>query len=479
MSFNYTVTLSDPNSSLTAQEAAGCVANLRAALDIYSRHLEGAGTIDVLLKIGTEGGDRASGRSPEAVFVRQLLDGRNLAEPGAVSELRTGADPNGATCDIELTMSPAYLRSIIWLDPDPTNRATPVPAGKFDAVSLFLHELGHGLGFNGYGDEDGHVTGNFVTTYDALVQQQGGNPVFTGAHAMAAYGRAVPLSTGEFANYHHYGRVSADGLDFNQMEGSTYAPAGYRWFLDKLDLAFLRDLGIRTVESPIADPGGSRFQGFAANDVFTGGVGADTIDGGGGNDQVFGGAGNDSVSASDGSNYLRGDEGDDRITGGIGFDDINGNMGNDTASGGFGTDWVVGGKDNDLLSGDAGDDLVYGNLGNDTVHGGDGNDIVRGGQGEDTMTGGAGNDFLAGDRGSDTMTGGAGADIFHTHGEAGLDRVIDFNLLEGDRVNLAPGTVYTAHQVGGDTVIDMTGGGQMVLVGVQFSSLTEGWIFGA
>jgi hypothetical protein len=34
-------------------------------------------------------------------------------------------------------------------------------------------------------------------------------------------------------------------------------------------------------------------------------------------------------------------------------------------------------------------------------------------------------------------------------------------------------------QVGADTVINMTGGGQMILVGVSMSSLTPGWIFGA
>ena len=39
------------------------------------------------------------------------------------------------------------------------------------------------------------------------------------------------------------------------------------------------------------------------------------------------------------------------------------------------------------------------------------------------------------------------------------------------------GTVYTVSQVGADTVIDMEGGGQMVLANVQFSSLTAGWIF--
>ena len=75
--------------------------------------------------------------------------------------------------------------------------------------------------------------------------------------------------------------------------------------------------------------------------------------------------------------------------------------------------------------------------------------------------------------------GGAGADIFSTHGEAGIDRVTDFSLAEGDRVQLAPGTQYTLAQVGADTVINMTGGGQMTLVGVSMGSLTPGWIFGA
>lgn len=91
--------------------------------------------------------------------------------------------------------------------------------------------------------------------------------------------------------------------------------------------------------------------------------------------------------------------------------------------------------------------------------------------------GGAGNDFVSGDRGSDTLTGGTGADTFHTFSGAGLDRVTDFSRAEGDRVFVLG--AYTVSQVGADVVIDLTGGTQMVLVGVQQASLTGHWIFGS
>ena len=149
-----------------------------------------------------------------------------------------------------------------------------------------------------------------------------------------------------------------------------------------------------------------------------------------------------------------------------------------------GADVLTGGGLNDLLQGfggadtmegGAGLDIMNGNTGDDTLSGGDGIDVVRGGKDNDIIFGGAGNDFLAGDRGSDTLTGGTGADTFHIFSGAGLDRVTDFNRVEGDRV-FVTGT-YTVSQVGADVVIDLTGGTQMVLVGVQQTSLTGDWIF--
>lgn len=183
------------------------------------------------------------------------------------------------------------------------------------------------------------------------------------------------------------------------------------------------------------------------------------------------------AAAGDGLDYLRGEDGDDQIFGGFGFDDVHGNMGNDTVSGGEGGDWVVGGKDHDRLFGDEGDDIVYGNLGDDTCEGGTGADLVRGGQGNDILRGGDGADFISGDLGDDTASGGAGPDIFNSFGAAGVDRVLDFNRGEGDQVRLDPGSTFTVAQVGGDTVVSVGGGAQVILVGVQMSGLTGNWIF--
>lgn len=203
-----------------------------------------------------------------------------------------------------------------------------------------------------------------------------------------------------------------------------------------------------------------RLRGNALDNRLTGGAGADTIEGGTGLD------------------VLRGEDGDDLILGGADFDDAHGNMGDDTLHGGAGDDWVVGGKDQDLLFGDEGRDVVLGNLGADTLHGGDGDDVVRGGQDDDWLAGGDGADFLSGDRGADTLHGGAGADRFHTFADGGVDRVMDFNRAEGDRVELLPGALAatTFSQVGGDVVVESGGGGRLILAGVQLSSLTDGWI---
>jgi hypothetical protein len=234
--------------------------------------------------------------------------------------------------------------------------------------------------------------------------------------------------------------------------------------------------------APIGNAGGNNLSAFVAKDFPT--PGNDDLLANPNFAEIHAGLGNDTITGAAVQDYLRGDEGDDSISGGSGFDDANGNMGNDTIHGNGGDDYSVGGKNDDLLFGDDGNDIVWGNLGNDTCDGGNGNDQCRGGQGDDSISGGAGDDFISGDRGNDTESGGGGADIFHGSQDAGIDKVLDFNLAEGDRVQLDPGTTFTVTQVGADTVIDMgpSANGapnEMILVGVQASTLTGSWIFGA
>jgi large repetitive protein len=192
--------------------------------------------------------------------------------------------------------------------------------------------------------------------------------------------------------------------------------------------------------------------------VLSGSVNSDVITGTAQANMVAGGEGTDTIG---------GDAGDDTIAGDAGDDNLQGNTGLDSIAGGTGTDTLHGGQDTDLVQGGADNDVVFGDRGADTVHGGQGDDLVLGGDGDD---------YVSGDRGSDTLTGGAGADVFHGFGGAGLDVVTDFSRAEGDLVRLDAGTTYTAAQVGADTVITISGGGQMILAGVQLASLTDGWI---
>jgi Ca2+-binding RTX toxin-like protein len=275
------------------------------------------------------------------------------------------------------------------------------------------------------------------------------------------------------------------------------SPAGRYFLLEGLSFPGARLaswLAFGDDEPPISFP----YEVTSGDDSITGGQHDDQLWGGPGDDTILGGGGDDDINGAysdlpndDGSNYLRGGDGNDYVHGGAEFDDINGNVGDDEAYGGPGDDWVLGGQGDDKLWGDSktwshqidaiidvgeGADFLHGNLGDDTIDAGPGADTVLGGQGEDRLIGGAGNDWLSGDRGSDTISGGGGADTFHASNTSGVDRVLDFNRAEGDRIQLDPGTSYSVSEAGAGVVIEFSGGAQVVLAGMSLASLTEGWI---
>jgi Ca2+-binding RTX toxin-like protein len=263
------------------------------------------------------------------------------------------------------------------------------------------------------------------------------------------------------------------------MEGfSVPVPTMLDWLVSQDTNAALSTIfsGNDTVEVYDFARGGNLIRTYGGNDTVSG------VDG----DTVFGGTGNDVIriglsptgfrASSDARNFLRGEEGNDSIQGGLWFNDINGNTGNDTIWGGNSADWLLGGQDNDNLSGFGGDDIMNGNLGSDTVDAGAGNDIVRGGQSNDLLRGGTGDDWISGDLGTDSLNGGTGADTFHFSVGSGSDWIFDFKRSEGDRILLDAGMTWTANQQGADVIVNISGGGQIVLSGVQMSSLTGDWI---
>lgn len=118
-------------------------------------------------------------------------------------------------------------------------------------------------------------------------------------------------------------------------------------------------------------------------------------------------------------------------------DTVNMGSGNDTVIGGGGSLVAHGGAGDDLLIGNDGSDAFRGGANNDTLQGKGGNDVLRGDAGNDSLDGGAGSDLLIGGTGDDLLIGGSEADTFiWLEGDTGTDHIQDFNMSEGDKLDL-------------------------------------------
>ncbi len=202
-----------------------------------------------------------------------------------------------------------------------------------------------------------------------------------------------------------------------------------------------------------------------------GGGGADSISDQGGNDTLlgeagadtlYGGSDNDSLSGGDDNDVLRGGVGSDTLNGGAGFDiadysidevaavtvGLNTNSavtstGNDSLTA---IEGVKGTNFNDALTGDGLENLLDGGGGDDVLITGGNNDTLWGGAGRDALDGGTENDALRGD-GQD--------DRFIFNGPSfGVDSILDFTPLDGDRIVLGSGISQTSFQIAVDADAD-------------------------
>ncbi|ATG48473.1 hypothetical protein CEW89_13405 [Celeribacter ethanolicus] len=178
-------------------------------------------------------------------------------------------------------------------------------------------------------------------------------------------------------------------------------------------LGLVGNLGIASgtiIENYISGAGNDHITGNEADNKIYGGLGEDTIFGGAGNDLLDGGRERDIIYGGDGDDEIYGFTSHDRLYGEDGNDKLYGSNGLDYMKGGAGNDYLAGGRDADSL------------------FGGDGNDQLRGGSGDDRLRGEAGSDMLYGQDGKDTF-------IFSDN--FGRDAIYDFDIAEGEIIDLS------------------------------------------
>jgi Ca2+-binding RTX toxin-like protein len=101
-------------------------------------------------------------------------------------------------------------------------------------------------------------------------------------------------------------------------------------------------------------------------------------------------------------------------------------------------------------TGNASGNCLTGNSGDNALTGLQGNDKLYGNAGIDVLIGGYGNDRLTGGKDGDMLTGGVGADVFVFGAHDGVDQITDFNIADGDRLQLDDALWGNAHlRVGG------------------------------
>lgn len=117
--------------------------------------------------------------------------------------------------------------------------------------------------------------------------------------------------------------------------------------------------------------------------------------------------------------------------------------------------------------------------------GGNGNDTLIGNAEANKLSGGSGNDNFSDGLGNDIITGGTGGDTFKfSYQSYGVDRVKDFNISQGDKLDLSAFGIYRSNfesmsiQVGANTEIRFDTGYKIILENVSEADLINA-IFGA
>ncbi|ESQ86582.1 hypothetical protein ABAC460_22990 [Asticcacaulis sp. AC460] len=203
-------------------------------------------------------------------------------------------------------------------------------------------------------------------------------------------------------------------------------------------------------------------RGFADNNVFDGGGGADTLSGGAGHDTYY----------VDGDDVIEDTDGFDLIVAPISYS-LEGTTIESLTLTGTGDLNGTGNGVGNILSGNAGNNRLDAGAGGtsdlDQLYGGAGSDTLVGNGGQDRLYGEAGSDVVEGAAGNDLLWGGGGSDLFLFAAGSGQDTVNDFSAAENDTLHLTghfAGVVSEGSVMQVDTAvrIDLTDGGYVLVL---------------
>ena len=421
--------------------------HLIAAGEFWAQYFDPPNDIIITIELGLfndQSDFLAFGGAENSTFIGASNSGRDLFQFPAPNEIATGIDPFPNVPDIFVDINIARLGNFYF--DDNLTTSDDIPPFAFDAFTIFVHELAHGLGFVSFLDDFDQVINplNDIDTFSRFVVSGADGPVFNGPNATSLFGGSVPLVSEE--DFIHVD-IPSDLL-------FPILPQGGRRFVTPLNIAILADVGVPIRSASDASDELFGFEGFA--DELVGLAGDDTLSGLGGDDVLVG---------QEGDDMLIGDEGADRLYGGSGADFISGGDGDDTASGGLGNDEIFAGGVG------SGDDLFVGGAGADVIGGGDGDDLLIGGSFDDGATDqvgitgatGDGPDIIFGGAGNDTLIGGGLSDSSvdngaYDSGEAITDGTAANTLFAGNGNDLVIGASGN-DLIGGGTGDDTLEGG--------------------
>jgi hypothetical protein len=234
----------------------------QAAVD-WAQYLNSNATIRVQVDVGSfpsNLGFVVQNDSNDFVQVGTTGSGQELVEPWGEYALQNNASVAGSPYDIHIyfNVNTNPDGAQVYINPNPA-AGGPVPAGEYDATTMFLKALGYGLGFAAMTTTNARPPASEVTPLDQYVQLNPSGPTGTslsvddigkyqlvGSAVEAVNGGAVPLVTPE-AGYQeatvHIGNTPTISGAADIM-AVTQDIAGQSLRISTLDLAIMQQAGV-------------------------------------------------------------------------------------------------------------------------------------------------------------------------------------------------------------------------------------------